>query len=109
MVTFNSKSAKIRVMKEKFKVKVNNDIFFGTSLTPQNRYLLRKAKFIAKNKKLKTVFYDGLVRVKMSDDSEMTIDNENCLKELEKLVAQMPSSSSAENDETPDETNSNKK
>ena len=85
-VTFDDVETKLRVLREKNKIKDNNGVFFNITLTPSNGYLMRKAKYLTKGTNLKTNFFDGAVHVKITDGSFMLIQSEENLIELKKLI-----------------------
>lgn len=88
-VTFDDIDTKIRVMREKNKIKETKDIYFNITLTPENGYCFRKAKFITKGTTLKPKFYDGAVHVCAGEGIDMIIQNDENLMELKKIVEDM--------------------
>jgi vacuolar-type H+-ATPase subunit I/STV1 len=89
-VTFEDVETKMRVMREKNKIKETKGIFFNITLTPENGYYWRKAKFITKGTNLKPKFFDSAVHVQINEGSTMIIQNEENLKELQKLIDELP-------------------
>lgn len=89
-VIFDDVDTKLRVIREKSKIKENNGVFFNITLTPSNGYFMRKTKFLTKGTNLQTNFFDGAVHVKTPDGNSMTIQNEENLIQLKKLIDQQP-------------------
>ncbi|KAL7031751.1 hypothetical protein ACKWTF_007120 [Chironomus riparius] len=82
VVIFANIGTKIRVMKAKRDIKTESSIYFNQSLTVINRSLIFKAKTIV-GKKLKVYFARGCVRVQKKDESEITVDDESKLEEVQ--------------------------
>ncbi|KAL7016115.1 hypothetical protein ACKWTF_009849 [Chironomus riparius] len=89
-VTFDDVETKMRIMREKSKIKINNGIFFNYTLTPSNGYYLRKAKYITKAYNIRPNFYDGAVHVKIPNGNSLIIQSEENLKELKKFFDEQP-------------------
>ncbi|KAL7029473.1 hypothetical protein ACKWTF_001909 [Chironomus riparius] len=81
IVIFSNINTKIRVMKAKRDMP-ENTIYFNQSLTVANRSLIYKARNIV-GKKLKVYFSRGSVRVQKQDTSEIIIDDETKLNEVQ--------------------------
>lgn len=89
-VKFDDVDTKLRVLREKNKIKANNGVFFNATLTPSNGYYMRKAKYLTKGSKIKPKFYDGAVHVKIPNGNIMLIQSEDNLEELKKLIDEQP-------------------
>lgn len=98
-VTFNDVDTKLRVLREKNKIKVNNGVFFNSTLTPTNGYYMRKAKFLTKGTNLKPKFFDGAVHIKMLNGNSMLIQSEDNLSELKKRIDEQTANT---NENSPD-------
>jgi hypothetical protein len=81
-VELNDLDTKIRIMKEKKKSKINNGIYFDDSLTPTNRFLIGKAKKIAKEKNFMMYMSNNRINVKKSDKEIKWIEDEADLNEI---------------------------
>lgn len=88
MVIFKSLNSKIRVMKAKRDLKTESSIYFNQALTASNRNLIFKAKNIV-GKKLKVYFARGCVRVQKKDKSEITVDDETKLYDVQEYFDQI--------------------
>ncbi|KAL7012502.1 hypothetical protein ACKWTF_014890 [Chironomus riparius] len=87
IVIFSNINTKIRVMKAKRDMP-ENTIYFNQSLTVANRSLIYKARNIV-GKKLKVYFSRGSVRVQKQDTSEIIIDDETKLNEVQQYYDNM--------------------
>lgn len=85
-VTFDDVDTKIRVMREKNKIRETNGIFFNSTLTSENGYFLRKAKYMTKGSDFKPKFYDGAVHVQITEGNVLIIQNEENLMELKRII-----------------------
>ena len=88
IVIFSNINTKIRVMKEKRDTKTESSIYFNQSLTVINRSLIHKAKTIV-GRKLKVYFARGCVRVQKKDKSEIIVDEESKLDDVQKYFDQI--------------------
>ena len=88
-VTFGDIDTKVRIMREKNKIKVNNGIFFNITLTPENGYFMRKAKYITKGTKVQPKFYDNAVVVKFDEKNTLIIQNEENLTDLKNAIDEL--------------------
>jgi len=82
-VEFNDFETKIRVMKEKRKSNIRNGIYFNDSLTPTNRFLIGKARKIAKEKNFLMYMSNNRINVKKSDTRIKWIEDEADLNEIQ--------------------------
>ncbi|KAL7015617.1 hypothetical protein ACKWTF_016551 [Chironomus riparius] len=89
-VIFSNINSKIRVMKAKRDLKNENAIYFNSALTFDNRNLIYKAKTIVKGK-LKVYFSRGCVRVQKKDESEIIVDDESKLSDVQNYFDQINS------------------
>ena len=89
-VVFTNLNAKIRIMKAKRDSKKDTNIYFNQALTYMNRNLIYKAKSIV-GKQLKVYFARGCVRVQKKDESEIMVDDESKLKDVQEYVDQIKS------------------
>ena len=96
-VTFDDVDTKLRVLREKNKIKENNGIFFNVTLTPSNGYFMRKTKYLTKGTNIKPNFYDGAVHVKIPNGNTLIIQSEENLKELKKFIDEQPAMSNDNN------------
>lgn len=87
-VTFEDMDTKIRILREKTKIKDARGIFFSPTLTPENGYFMRKAKYITKGTNIKPSFHDGAVHVKINEKNVMIINDEENLNELKNYIDQ---------------------
>lgn len=90
MVNFNDFNKKLDVMKKKSAIKESRGIYFNIALTATNRFLMMKAKQIARTKTLKTFFSGGKIRVEKMDKTELIINDEQDLTKLQLYVNQIP-------------------
>ncbi|KAG5670002.1 hypothetical protein PVAND_000290 [Polypedilum vanderplanki] len=90
LVTFNEMEKKIEVMKMKSRIKDSGNIFFNISLTPFNAFLLRKAKQMTKNHKLKVFFKDNGVKVVKLDGNDISLFHEDDLQLLQDYINSLP-------------------
>ncbi|KAL7014653.1 hypothetical protein ACKWTF_002456 [Chironomus riparius] len=81
-VEFDNFETKIRILKEKKKSRIKNGIFFGDSLTPTNRFLIGKAKKIAKEKNFMVYMSNNRINVKKSDKEIKWIEDEADLNDI---------------------------
>lgn len=82
-VEFNDFETKIRVMKEKRKSNIRNGIYFNDSLTPTNKFLIGKARKIAKEKNFLMYMSNNRINVKKSDTRIKWIEDEADLNEIQ--------------------------
>lgn len=88
-VTFDDIETKLRVMREKSKIKDSKGVFFNITLTPENGYYLRKAKYITKGTTLKPKFFDGGVHVQTANGTDLIVQSEENLTELANMVEEL--------------------
>lgn len=87
-VIFTNVSSKIRVMKTKRDIKSESNVYFNQALTLYNRNLIYKSKQIV-GKKLKVYFARGCVRVLKNDKTEIAVDDESKLVNVQKYFDQI--------------------
>lgn len=88
-VRFTDFETKLKVLREKRKIKDDSKIFFNASLTSFNRFIMSSAKKIASRKNLKVFLKNGKVNVEKLDKKLMQIESEEQLTELEGYVDQL--------------------
>lgn len=92
-------------MREKNTIKETNGIFFNITLTSENGYYLRKAKYITKGSKFKPKFYDGAVHVQIQAGTDLIIQNEENLKELKRFIDESTADRSVANPQSTNVSN----
>ena len=85
-VEFKEFETKLRILKEKRKSGIKNGIYFDDSLTPTNRFLIGKAKRIAKEKNFMLFMSNNRINVKKADKMIKWIEDESDLLEIEKWL-----------------------
>lgn len=81
-VEFNDFETKLRVLKEKRRSTQKNGIYFDDALTPTNKFLIGKAKKLAKEKNFMMYFSNNRINVKKSESKIKWIENESDLQEV---------------------------
>jgi archaellum component FlaC len=87
-VIFANINSKIRVLKAKRALTDKSTIYFNAALTYDNRNLIHKTKTIVEGK-LKVYFSRGCVRVQKKDKSEILVDEESKLAQVQNYYAQI--------------------
>lgn len=86
-VEFDTLETKLRIMKEKRTSKIFNNIFFDNCLTSRNRFLMSRARSVAKDRNFTALIKNNKVCIKKSEELFKYIESEIDLDEPKKWEA----------------------
>lgn len=86
-VEFKDFDTKVKVIRDKKKSKIRNGIFFDEALTPTNKFLIGKAKKMAKEKNFMVYLNNNRINIKKSENQIKWIEDEKDLEDVKNWEA----------------------
>jgi hypothetical protein len=90
VVEFINLDTKIRVLKDKRQANNDRKIYFDNSLTPQNRYLMIKAREVAKERNFRVFMNGDQIHVKKDDQTKLVINDDCDIETIKSWASNQP-------------------
>ena len=98
VVEFFDLESKIRVLQEKRKANNDRKIYFNHCLTPHNRYLMAKARAVAKEKNFRVFINGDQIHVKKDEHTKLTINDDCDIETIKSWIPNLRTNIAASNE-----------